>query len=512
MALTAPAEVKRYLQQRFGNTVDLRFRELRLGGPGGTPALLAYLGGAVDAKLLGESVLKPLMWSDLPAALPGKDLTDAVVESLAPTLEVQVEQRLHSVDRALLNEQAVLAVEGALGVIVIRAPGYPVRQVGKPETEHAVRGSREGFTESLHTNLGLVRKRVRSPNLRVTFLKVGNWSHTFVAMLHLEGLSNPAIVKTVEQRVKAIDIDAVTNSHTVESFMRDHPYTPFPTVRATERPDEVAKCLLSGKVVLLVDNSPFALSMPSVFADFYQTMEDYAFGYWGATMIRLLRVVGWATSFFLPALYVALIAVNPEMVPNELALTIAAAREGLPFPPIIEVLIIETLIELIREASLRLPQPLGTTIGVVGGVVVGQAIVAAGLISPLMIIFAAVTMIASFTAPVLEMGVPWRILKWGLVILANLFGLLGIIIGTAAVTGHLVSLSSFGTPYLSPITPLYPSGIGDTVVRAPLFTFFRRPAYLRPLDKRKLSQYQQPAEHPPLYEKQQQRNQEPEEP
>jgi spore germination protein KA len=494
---------------RFGQSQDLSVREFRVGGPTGRPALLAYLFEAADQQILDNHVLRPLMEPGAEAALAGARPLDAVRQSLASVHNTQVVTTLDATVDAILEGNAALMLDGTPGALTFTVNAYPNRSIGKPETEHAVRGSREGFTESITTSLGLLRKRVRHPNFRVKFFRVGNLTRTRVALIYLEGLTNPELLQTIRARLEALEIDSVLDSHTLEAFIRDHPYTPFPTIRSTERPDEAARVLLSGKALLLVDNSPFILTIPGIFVDFYQTMEDYAFGYWAASMVRLLRLVGWASTLFLPALYVALIAVNPEMVPNELALTIASAREGLPFPPIIEVLIIETLIELIREASLRLPQPLGTTIGVVGGVVVGQAIVAAGVISPLMIIFAAVTMIASFTTPVMEMGVPWRILKWFLVILANMFGLLGMIIGTALIFAHLISLSSFGVPYVSPFSPTQTRGLADTVVRGPLFTFRRRPAHLRPLSTEQIQPYEQPAEHPDLYKAQQAESKEP---
>lgn len=473
------ATARRFLLEGVGQSHDFRLREFRLGGTEGAPALVGYLEGLADQRRIDSIVLD------------GPQPGGAAIWS---------ERTYESALDAILEGNAALFVQGSPEVLVMGVARLPHRSVEKPETEHSVRGSREGFTELLGVNIALIRRRVRHPNLRITKLRVGKWSRTQVAVVHLEGLTNPQIVQTAMERLNAIEIDQVEESHSLEVFLQDHPFTPFPLIRSTERPDEAVRSLLSGKVLIMTDNTPFVLGVPSVFMDFYQTMEDYVFGFWGATLVRGLRLVAWATTFFLPALYISLIAVNPEMVPNELALTIASAREGLPFPPIIEVAIIEILVELIREAALRLPQPLGTTIGVVGGIVVGQAIVAAGVISPLMIIVAAVTMIASFTTPTIDMGVPWRILKWLLIFLAHAFGLLGVVIGAAMIFGHMANLTSFGVPYLSPFSPLHVKDLKDTLVRAPLPSLKRRPSYWHALQNQKLASHEQPAKHPNLRE------------
>jgi spore germination protein KA len=492
------AAAKQFLMTAIGQSDDFRLREFRLGGPGGVSALLAYLKGMADPQVIDESILLPLMRQGNVAGEAGPQASLIIEESLANRAGIKRDRSYQAALHEILEGNVALFVEGSPEVLIVSAAKFPYRSVGKPETEHSSRGSREGFTEVLDLNIALIRRRIKHPNLRVTMLRVGVWSRTQVAVVHMEGLTNPQIVETAVKRIKAIEIDQVQDSHSLEAFLKDHPFTPFPLIRSTERPDEAARVLLAGKVLILTDNTPFVLSAPSILIDFYQTTEDYVFGFWAATFVRLVRLAAWAITFFLPSLYIALIAVNPEMVPNELALTIASAREGLPFPPIIEVWIIETLMELIREAALRLPQPLGTTIGVVGGIVVGQAIVAAGVISPLMIVVAAVTMIASFTTPTIDMGYPWRILKWLLIILAHMFGLLGVIVGAALVFGHMTSLTSFGVPYLTPFAPLAMRDLKDTVVRTPLFSFSKRPTHLRARQERKLTPYRQPTEHPDL--------------
>jgi len=491
------AQARQFFQGRIGQSSDFRYRNIRLG-PKGPAAMLVYLEGMIDGTAVDEQILQPAMQNG-PALV--QDLPNAartLEQSLTSRAAVRRTSDLRKAERGVLDAQTCLIVDGCPELLLLGVQKFPQRAIEKPSTEHSVRGSREAFTEVLMTNLTLVRRRVKDPNLRVKALQVGSRSQTWVAVCYIEKLTNPAVVEEVLRRLKRIRIDGLQGVQTLEEFLVDHPSTPFPLLRSTERPDEVARQLLSGKVVILADNSPFSLSAPSVLLDFYQTMDDYHFGFWGASMIRLVRFIGWLLTLYLPAVYIALIAVNPEMLPHKLALTVAAAREGLPFPPIMEVLVIEVLLELIREAALRLPQPLGTTIGVVGGIVVGEAIVSAGLISPLMIIFAATTMLASFTSPTLDVNFAWRLMKWLLIALAQVFGLMGIIVGSVVLFGHLAALTSFGVPYLAPVAPLTKEDLGDTIVRLPYWALRFRPRHLRPLDRRRAAAYDHPVQTPDL--------------
>ncbi len=487
----------------IGQSDDFRVREFRLGGPTGPKAMLVYLERMISDSLLDEQIIEPAMHFGEPAAQDLPNAARILAESLTTRANVKRSRSMHTAEKAVLDAGVCLFVDGCAEFLMLDVTGFPERGIGQPATEHSVRGSREGMTEVLLTNLTMIRRRVKDRSLRIKFLRVGTKSNTRVAVIYIDGVANPAVIREVHRRLKAIPIDQVQGIQTLEEFLVDHPFTPFPLLRSTERPDEVARQLTSGKVVIMADNSPFTISAPSVLMDFYQTMDDYHFGFWGASMIRIVRLIGWLLTLYLPAIYIALIAVNPEMVPNKLALTIAATREGLPFPPMVEVLVIEVLLELIREAALRLPQPLGTTIGVVGGIVVGEAIVAAGLISPLMIIFAATTMLASFTSPTLDINFSWRLMKWLLIALAQIFGLLGIIVGSTALFGHLAALSSFGVPYLAPVAPMKPGDLGDTLVRLPYWALRFRPQHLRPVDRKRSGSYEHAEQFPELAEAQQ---------
>lgn len=494
-----------FLQGELGRSDDFRLRRFRLGGPDGPRVLMGYLDGMIDEKGIDDRVISPLMKAKQMAKAPVQELAYQADVSLTARSLVRRSRNLGTAVQVVLDAGVVLFFDGCPEILFIAASGYPTRGIDKPETEHAVQGPREGFTESVAINLTQVRRRLKHTDLRVKFIEVGTRSHVRVAVLHIDGLTNPAVVDEVTRRLDNIQIDHLQGPGMVMEYLNDHPWTPFPMLRTTERPDEVARQLVEGKTIILMDGHPFAVAAPSVLMDFYQTMDDYHFGFWGASAVRLVRFFGFIISLFMPAIYIALIAVNPEMVPNELALTIAATREGLPFPPVIEVLIIELLIELIREAALRLPQPLGSTIGVVGGVVVGQAIVQAGIVSPLIIIFAATTMLASFTSPTMDIGFTWRILKWFLVILANGFGVVGIIVGSSCVIAHMAALSSFGVPYLSPFGPLRVRDLGDTIVRLPFIIERKRPSHLRTLDEQRQGSYQHPEQLASLERSQQQR-------
>lgn len=497
--------VRAFLVNAFGGSDDFRMRRFRAGGPNGPKTLLAYVDGMIDEKGIDDRVISAIMKATELTQAPVTDLAYMADVSLAARSMVQRGRKLGRSVQVLLDAGVVLFFEGCSEFLMIAASGYPTRGIDKPETERSLLGPREGFNEGLHIALTQIRRRVKHADLRVQFLEIGLRTHVRVAVIHIEGLTNPEVVEEVVRRLKNLEIDHLQGHGMLKEYLSDHPWTPFPLLRTTERPDEATRQLTQGKALIMIDGHPFVTAAPSVLIDFYQTMDDYHFNYWGGSAVRLVRFIGWVLALFMPPIYIALIAVNPEMVPNELAITVAGAREGLPFPPIVEVLIIEILIELIREAALRLPQPLGSTIGVVGGIVVGQAIVEAGLVSPLIIIFSATTMLASFTSPTQDIGFTWRILKWLLIVLAHTFGLMGLIVGACCIFAHMASLSCFGVPFLAPVGPLRLRDLGDTIVRMPFFMAKKRPAHLRPLDEVRQESYEHPEQFPDLYAAQQEK-------
>lgn len=478
----------------MGRSADFVLRDLSLRGGGGPRALLAYLHGTVDERMLDGTVLE----AALDGAQPGQATAAAVQRALLPVAQVIRQHRWTDIFASLLDGHPVLLIAGLPEAFVLNLAKWPARAVSSPDSEASIKGSQEAFAGPLTTNLALLRRYVRSEQLRFDRLVVGRRSHTHVCVCYLDGLANPALVGAVKGRIAAMDVSEVLNSTTVQNHLADQALSLFPLTRSTQRIDSASKDLTAGKVLIVVDNDPFVISAPSTLDDFYQTAQDYQFNFWTGTYGRLVRLVGVLLALYLPSLYIALDSVNPGMMPIRFLLTVAGSREGIPFPPILEVVVMFVIIEVLREATMRLPERLGTAIGTVGAIVLGTAIVKAGIVSSQMIIVVTLTALAVFTVPDFAMSGPLRILFWPFVLGANLLGIFGILIGTWFALGYVARLSSFGQPLFSPWGPLVLRDQGDAVLRLPLMALRRRQSTTHALDETSQGAYLQPDELPPL--------------
>jgi spore germination protein KA len=360
------------------------------------------------------------------------------------------------------------------------------RAIQEPETEQVIQGPREGFIEPLISNLGLLRYRLPTPDFRVSITRIGTKTRSLVAVCYLEEVANPELVKEVNKRLAAIDIDAILDVGYLEQFIEDNHFSPFPQILTTERPDKTVANILEGRVAILVDGSPFALIVPVVFSSFYQSSEDYTSRFLQGSFVRMARVVALVFSLSFSALYVAIISFNPELIPTRFAVAVAGGRAGVPFPALIEILFMEVSMEVLREATIRLPQQVGGALSIVGVLVIGQAAVAAGFTSPITVVVIALTTIGSFATPAYNAAFALRMLRFPLIFLAGIFGLYGLVVGLILITNHLLSLRSFGVPYMTPAVPVDIQGIKDLVVRAPFWLMKKRPAHLFPQDTDRL--------------------------
>lgn len=472
----------------LGINDDYELRRFQVFGQ--HPAALIYYTHMVDITMLNSEILKPLMYG--PPDLErknrnGGELKDVLLNDTLYHGEVKTESLITKVIIGILRGQTMVIVEGLDEALLISTRKIDKRAIDQPATEQVIRGPREGFIELLSTNIALLRYRLQSPDLRIKTMEIGRRTQTKVAICYMEGLTNPELVTEVNRRLTIIDIDAILDSGYLEQFIEDNQMSPFPQVQNTERPDKVVANLLEGRVAILVDGSPLALVVPTVFSQFYQTVEDYTERFLLMSAIRLARLIALVFSLVFPSLYVAIISFNPELIPTEFAVAVAGGRAGVPFPAIIEVLVIEISMEVLREATIRLPQQVGGALSIVGVLVVGQAAVAAGFASPITVVIIALTTIGSFATPAYNVALALRLLRFPLIILAGIFGLYGVMIGLILIANHLLSLKSFGVPYLSPLVPGNFDGMKDLVARSPLWWMRKRPAFLFPLDRIRIS-------------------------
>lgn len=477
-----------FIKGLIGMNDDFVMRRFHVFGD--HPAAMFYIANMVDQTSINMHVLKPLMY--VPPYLEGKPveserLMDVLINESLYYSSGDQENRLAALVEGILKGNTVVLIDGLDQGLLINTRSIEKRSIDTPATEQVIRGPREGFIELLGTNISLVRYRLQSSDLRIKATEIGRRTKSKVAVCYMEGIANPDLVKEVDKRLAKIDIDAVLDSGYIEQYIEDNHYSPFPQVQHTERPDKVAANLLEGRVAILVDGSPMALVVPTVFNQFYQTVEDYTERFLLMSALRLARLIALMFSLVFPSLYVAIISFNPELIPTEFAVAVAGGRAGVPFPAIIEVLAIEISMEVLREATIRLPQQVGGALSIVGVLVVGQAAVAAGFASPITVVIIALTTIGSFATPAYNAALALRLLRFPLIIMAGIFGLYGVMIGLILIANHLLSLKSFGVPYMSPLVPGSFEGMKDTVIRSPLSWMKRRPSFLFPSDQSRVS-------------------------
>lgn len=472
---------------------DAVFRKFKLGS-NGIPCALVYIDGLVDSLVINENILKNLMYEitmletarDQPIDID--NVYEYVKEHAVSVGEISEAETLDKSMLMVMSGEVALIIEGSAKILIVNARGWPSRGVSQPDTEGSIRGPKDAFTETLRVNTALLRRKCKDPNMVIKTIKLGRRSKTDVSYIYIKGITNPELIEEVEKRLNEIDVDEVMESGNIEQWIQDSYLSPFPQVQITERPDTTISNVLEGRIAILVDNSPFAIIVPAGLYMFFQAPEDY-YDRW--IIGSFLRVIRWGSSLlaaFIPSTYIAVITYHPGFIPTPLALAIAANRINIPFPAFVEVLLMEITIELLRESGARLPKPIGQTIGIVGGIVMGDAAVRAGITSPSMVLLVAITAIASFIIPNYSAGIALRLIRFPLMILAAVLGLYGVALGFIIVNIHLASLKSFGFDYMNPQAPFVPKDTKDWIFRFPRHYLWRRPISVKPLDIDRMGQ------------------------
>lgn len=418
-----------------------------------------------NKELLNENILKPLMRVNLNSPVETNELLDFLVNKVINSSKLNKSEDMDELIGSILSGDAVLLIDGIVQALVIDSTGWSARAISEPTSESVVRGPREGLTESVKINLSLVRRRVKDPQLKFEFVTIGSKTNTKIAICYIEGIANEKILEELKNRLSAIKIDGILESGYIEELIKDNPYSPFKTVGSTERPDVIAGKILEGRIAILCDGTPFALTVPFIFIEYFQASEDYYNAYIYATFNRLIRILGFFISTSTPALYVSLVTFHHEMIPTPLFMSITAAREGTPFPTVVEALLMLFVFEIIREAGIRMPSTIGQAVSIVGALVLGDAAVAAKVISAPIVIVTAITGIGAFLLP--KMLGPLVIIRILLLLFSSLLGLYGYIFGIIILFIHLMSIESFGVPYMTNANSFSKYEIQDAAVRAP---------------------------------------------
>ena len=436
-------------------------------------AAIIYIDGLADKALISETILRPLMYRTDGNPLPETFDMEYVRSALLFTGSLEIKNSLNDVVSKILSGDTIFLMDGAADALAISLRGWKTRGIEEPQTESVVRGPREGFSETLRINTSLLRRKMKNPNLKFETVTIGERTGTDVCIAYINGLAKPELIEEIKRRLSKIKVDGILESGYIEQYIEDAPYSIFPTVGNSEKPDKVAAKMLEGRAAILVDGTPFVLTVPLVFVESLQSEEDYYSRPFFASVIRILRFIAYFISILAPALYVSLSTFHQELIPTSLLLTMAAAHEGVPFPAVVKAFVMLLFFEILKEAGVRLPRPVGQAVSIVGALVIGEAAVSAGLIGAPMVIVVAVTAVSSFTIPAqIDSG---TILRFLLLILAGFLGGFGISIGLFAMLIHLACIRSFGIPYLMPLVPFNKSGLKDTFIRAPLRSMIKRP-------------------------------------
>jgi len=455
---------------------SVQFTESRKG-------LVVYIEGMIDTKGVEQHIIAPL--------IEGLAKAEGQVERLSelpftriPLTQMATASDWTSVIEAILTAHVVIFMDDSNEVLTFDVKGGSRRSVQEPSTETVIRGPREGFTESLRINTALLRFKIKTEKMKLKSLVVGRITKTDVAVAYIDGLAKQELVDSVVDRLQQIDMDGILESGYIEEWIEDNPSSPFPQMQYSERPDTIAAQLLEGKIAIFVDGTPFVLVAPVTLWQLLQSSEDYYERYFIVNFIRWIRLFFLVVALILPGLYIAVTTYHQDMLPSALMLSIATAREGIPFPVIIEALIMEISFEALQEAGIRLPKTIGQAVSILGALVIGQASVQAGIVSAPMVIVVSMTGIASFTLPRFNLAVTVRMLRFIIMFLAAVFGLFGIVVGTVWIVVHLTQLKSFGVPYLTGVTPYRLRDFKDIFVRVPMWKMEDRP-HSSPLDNRR---------------------------
>lgn len=466
------------LFEMFQNCADLKHNRLYLGERHQTACIVAFIETTVQNMMMDETALGKML-SAL-CSMSEEELYQALEKNSLGVSDIAYYQTMEEAVTGMLSGAALVLVDGFSRALKIEDKGYPGKGVTNTDSEKVARGSNEGFSDSVKTNAALVRKRIRSPQLKVLERKAGVRSNTNLSLLYMEGIAPKEVLEGIDRRLEGFKIDGVMDSGIIEQLSEKNWLSPFPQFQTTLRPDRAAMSLLEGRVVLLCDNSPSALILPADYNTFIQTSDDYYNRFEIATVGRIIRYFASFFAMTLPGLYLAVINFHTQILPTTLILSFAAARQGVPFPSVVEVILMELSFELLREAGIRLPGAMGNTIGIVGGLIIGQAAVEANIVSPVVVIVVAFTALCSFAIPNEEFASAFRLLKFFFIGMCAWLGFFGFLAALLIVAIHLAQLKSFGIPYLMPYVGADLTGYEDerdSIIRFPIYWLKRRPIF-----------------------------------
>jgi len=467
------------LKQFVGLSTDVHIRLLKLTVGEGINCAVIYIEGLCDKEAINIAIIKPLVQYNHPddaseEAQPS-DLLTTICEEIIINTKVEQSDSWNQILDNLFSGDTLLLVDGLNKAIILGTRKWLDRGVQEASTEQTVRGPKDSFSETVKTNMMLLRRRIKSHKLQMEYMKIGTLTQTDIIITYINGIVNPKLVGEVRKRMGRIETDSVLSTSAIEEFIEDSTFAVLPLMLQTERPDKAAAHLLEGGVSILVDGSPLVILLPVTFWQFLYSPEDYNERVYTNFLFRTLRLVSIVMAFSLPSFYIAVSTFHHEMIPIGLLEVFVSGRRNIPFPIMIEVIIMELILEIIREAGVRLPRNVGQAISIVGALVLGQAAIQAKLASPATVTVVAMTAIANFTIPSFSAALAIRYMRFVLLIISGLLGVFGFITAIFILLIHLCSLRSFGTPFMAPFAPAIPADFKDSQIRMPVWMMSKRP-------------------------------------
>jgi len=455
----------------FINDKTIVYRELSFGKPNSSKCMVIYINGMADKEVISDNIIKPILLCDIPD-INNSNIMDVLTQKVLLTGDNKKTDLVDIIIDGIIYGKAILFIDGLAEVLAIDTIGWKTRSISEPQAETIVRGPREGFTESLNLNLSLIRRRVINPNLKFEFMRIGKQTKTQICVCYIDGIAKEPIHQELMKRLNDIDIDGILDSGYIEEMIKDAPYSPFRTVINTERPDVVVGKMLEGRFAVFCDGSPIALTLPSIFVEVFQSNEDYYDNFLYSSFVRGLRWLCFFLGTSVPAIYVAIVCFHQELLPTQLLISIYSARKGVPFPSIVEALGMMMIFEILREAGLRMPKNVGGAISIVGALVLGDAAVNAKLVSAPIVMITAMTGLSTIMLPQVLGIIEIRII---FLLLSSFLGLYGYFFGVMGLVLHMMSLRSFGIPYMIDMPAFSTQDIKDTLIRAPWWDMYLRP-------------------------------------
>lgn len=460
------------LTNEIGDKNKVVVKKFYLGKSTNMQGAVIYINGIVNKEIVDRDIIKPLMTEVQENILEHKDPCTYLCEKYIYASDVNIEININKAISAIREGKTALIIDEIPDFILIDTTSFLTKGTTEPMNEATIRGSKEGFVQNIKINLGIIKRHIKDKNLSTEMFVVGNRTQTNLAMVYIEDIVDKDILKQIKKRINSINIDSVQGAGIVEQLIEDHPYTLFPQVLNTENTDRVVGNILEGKIAIIIEGTPFVSILPVTTTAFLQAPEDYFQRTLLSTFIRLLRILAIVMVITLPSIYLILIRFNSELIPIKLIIPIIQSRKGIPLPPLLEIISMEIVLEFLREGGLRLPSKIGQTISVVGGFIIGDAAIRARIVSPTTLVIVGAAAIATFVIPNYEMSLSVRLLRFPMLILSNLFGILGFTAGIYLLIVHLYSLESFGIPYF---VLNKSKDHKDILIRAPIWKMNKRP-------------------------------------